>query len=72
MNFAGVIKPLLKQLHIYAVGCYGHGGSLHDASRYNVKDIGDAIARWIADVSGLPHGETLQKFKRCVTERIRL
>lgn len=50
LSFAHVIKPLSKQFHIYAVDCFGHGGSLHDASKYNVKDIGDAVTRFIADV----------------------
>lgn len=50
LSFANVIKPLSKIFHIYAVDCYGHGGSLHNASRYNVKDIGDAVTHLIADV----------------------
>ena len=50
LSFADVIKPLSKQFHVYAVDCFGHGGSLHDPSKYNIKDIRDAIARWIGDV----------------------
>ena len=41
---------LSKRFHVYAVDCYGHGGSLHDPSKYNVKDIGGAVARLIEDV----------------------
>ena len=37
-SFANVIKPLSKRFHVYAVDCYGHGGSLHDPSKYNVGD----------------------------------
>lgn len=40
LSFADVIKPLSKQFHVYAVDCCGHGGSLHDPSKYSVKDIG--------------------------------
>ena len=29
LSFADVIKPLSKQFHIYAIDCYGHGGSQH-------------------------------------------
>ena len=50
LSFAGVIKSLSRRFHVYAVDCYGHGGSLHDASKYNVKDISDAVTRFIADV----------------------
>ena len=50
LSFAEVIKPLSKKFHVYAVDCYGHGGSLHDAAKYNVKDIGEAITCFIRDV----------------------
>ena len=52
LSFAKVIKPLSKKFHIYAVDCYGHGGSLHDPSKYNVKDIGNAVTSFIGDVIG--------------------
>ena len=52
LSFAGVIKPLSKKFHIYAVDCYGHGGSLHDPDKYNIKDIGNAVIRFIEDVIG--------------------
>ena len=52
LSFDNVIKPLSKQFHVYAVDCFGHGGSLHAPSKYNVRDIGDAIARFIAEVVG--------------------
>ena len=50
LSFEHAIKPLSKKFHVYAVDCYGHGGSLHDPSQYNVKDIGEAIAGFIRDV----------------------
>ena len=52
LSFANVVKPLSKQFHVYAVDCYGHGGSLHDPSQYNVRGIGSAVARFIEDVIG--------------------
>ena len=52
LSFAGVIKPLSKKFHVYAIDYYGHGGSLHDPDKYNVKDIGNAIIRFIEDVIG--------------------
>lgn len=49
-SFDNVWAKLAKKYHIYAVDCYGHGGSLHDAARYNVADIGKAVIRFIEDV----------------------
>ena len=52
LSFSRVMKPLSKKFHVYAVDCYGHGGSLHDPAQYHVKAIGDAVARFIGDVIG--------------------
>ena len=52
LSFEQIMKPLSKKFHVYAVDCYGHGGSLHDPSKYHVKDIGEAIASFIGDVIG--------------------
>ncbi len=49
-SFENVWTKLSKRYHVYAVDCYGHGGSLHDAERYNVADIGKAVIRFIEDV----------------------
>lgn len=49
-SFENIRKKLAKKYHVYAVDCYGHGGSLHDAAKYNVVDIGTAIIRFIEDV----------------------
>lgn len=49
-SFDNVWTKLEKKFHVYAVDCYGHGGSLHDAERYNVVDIGKAIIQFIKDV----------------------
>ncbi len=51
-SFFDVMKKLAKKFHVFAVDCYGHGGSLRDPSKYNVKDIGCAIAKFIEDVIG--------------------
>jgi len=49
-SFDNVWTKLAKKYHVYAVDCYGHGGSLHDAAQYNVADIGKAMIRFIGDV----------------------
>jgi len=49
-SFDNVWKKLAKKYHVYAVDCYGHGDSLHDAAQYNVGDIGKAVIRFIDDV----------------------
>ncbi len=46
-SYEKIAKKLAKHFHVYAVDCYGHGGSLHDATRYHVKAIGDAIIDFI-------------------------
>ena len=38
-SFFCVMPKLARHFHVYAVDCYGHGRSLHDASRYNVAVI---------------------------------
>lgn len=50
LSFEKVMKPLSKKYHIYSIDCYGHGGSLHDASHYNVVDISNAMISFIKDV----------------------
>ncbi len=49
-SFDHAWAKLAKKYHVYAVDCYGHGGSLHDAAQYNVVDIGKAVTRFIDDV----------------------
>ncbi len=50
VSFENVWGHLSKQYHIYSVDCYGHGESLHNATQYNVEDIGKAIICFIEDV----------------------
>lgn len=49
-SFENVWTKLSEKYHIYAVDCYGHGKSLHDAEKYNIEDIGNAIIQFIKDV----------------------
>lgn len=49
-SFNNVWEKLAEKYHVYSVDCYGHGGSLHDATQYNVMDIGNAIICFIEDV----------------------
>ena len=49
-SFFSVMPKLAQHFHVYAVDCYGHGGSLHDASKYNVADIGNATIDFIQNV----------------------
>ena len=37
------MPELAHHFHVYAVDCYGHGGSLHEASKYNIADMGNAV-----------------------------
>lgn len=49
-SFFGIMPRLSRHFHVYAVDCYGHGGSLHDVSKYNVADIGNATVDFIQNV----------------------
>lgn len=49
-SFENVWARLSEKYHIYAVDCYGHGKSLHNAEKYNIKDAGNAIIHFIEDV----------------------
>ena len=49
-SFFGVMPKLARYFHVYAVECYGHGGSLRDASKYNVVNIGNAVIDFIQNV----------------------
>lgn len=49
-SFFNVMPELSRHFHVYAVDCYGHGGSLHEVEKYNVTDMGNAIIDFIQDV----------------------
>lgn len=53
-SFFGVLPKLAQWFHVYAVDCYGHGGSLHDPARYDVVHIGAAVIAFLRDVVGAP------------------
>lgn len=52
LSFKDTFRVLSKKYHIYSIDCYGHGGSSHDVEKYNVKDIGDTVIRFIENVVG--------------------
>lgn len=49
-SFDNVWTRLADKYHVYAVDCYGHGKSLHDPEKYNIKDIGGAIIGFAEEV----------------------
>ena len=49
-SFKNVWKQLSETYHVYSIDCYGHGKSLHQAEKYNVAEIGNAIIRFMEDV----------------------
>ncbi len=51
-TYEKVAKKLSHMFHIYSVDCFGHGGSSHESSLYNIKSIGNAIINFIKDVVG--------------------
>lgn len=51
-NYAKVAKQLSKKFHIYSIDCYGHGGSLHNPTQYNIKAIACAIIDFIKNEIG--------------------
>ena len=50
LSFQESFSALSKKYHIYSVDCYGHGGSLHQAEKYNIADIGTAILSFLENV----------------------
>lgn len=52
LNFEKVWGRLSKAYHIYSIDCYGHGKSLHNAGKYNLADIGNAVISFIENVAG--------------------
>ncbi len=52
LSYKKVATRLSDKFHVYSVDCYGHGGSLHDAEKYNIKAIGNAITAFIQNEIG--------------------
>lgn len=53
-SFDGVWAQLAKKYHVYALDCFGHGGSSHDPEKYTVQAIGDAVIGFIENAVGQP------------------
>lgn len=51
-SFENVMGDLAKIYHVYAVDCYGHGGSAHNPALYNLKEQSFGIAEFIRVVAG--------------------
>ena len=51
-SFRKCFRVLSRKYHVFAVDCYGHGGSLHDPEKYDLHAIGSAVAAWIRQVVG--------------------
>lgn len=49
-SFENVWMQLSEKYHVYSIDCYGHGGILHDCTKYNIADISNAIICFIEEV----------------------
>lgn len=47
-DYARVLPELSENWHIFAVDCYGHGQSTHDAEKYYLRENGDDLI-WFVD-----------------------
>lgn len=51
-DYAAVLPGLSKKFHVFAVDCYGHGKSGHDASLYSCEANGKALIGFMENVIG--------------------
>ena len=51
-DYARVLPELSKNWHVFAVDCYGHGGSSHDEKKYYLDANGDDLIWFIGHVIG--------------------
>ncbi len=51
-DYCTVLPELSKNWHVFAVDCYGHGGSTHDESKYYLNILGDDLIWFINEVIG--------------------
>lgn len=49
-DYCRVLPELSKNWQVYAVDCYGHGGSSHEESKYYLKENGDDLIWFIDEV----------------------
>lgn len=53
-NYAPVLPDLARHFHVYAVDCYGHGGSDWVPEKYSAALMGADFATFITEVIGEP------------------
>ena len=51
-DYASVLPELAKRYHVFAVDCFGHGDSAHDASLYTCAVNGDAFIAFAGQAVG--------------------
>ena len=49
-DYDKVLPELTKSFHVYAIDCYGHGKSSHDADLYSCKANGEALTWFMSHV----------------------
>ena len=49
-NYFRVLPELSKRYHVYAVDCYGHGGSAQVPEKYSAVRHGEDLRRFVSDV----------------------
>lgn len=49
-DYARVLPQLSKQMHVFAVDCYGHGKSSHEEEKYYLKENGDDLIWFINNI----------------------
>ena len=53
-DYAPVLPALVKEYHVYAVDCYGHGGSSKNPDKYSAEAIGTDLIWFLNNVIGQP------------------
>lgn len=53
-DYAKVLPDLAKDFHVFAVDCFGHGESAHDAGLYTCQALGNALIGFADSVIGEP------------------
>ena len=53
-NYWPALPELAQHFHVFAVDCYGHGGSAHARDRYTNLAMGRDLAHFIREVVGQP------------------
>jgi pimeloyl-ACP methyl ester carboxylesterase len=49
-NYAPALPELAKYFHVFAVDCYGHGGSSHDPAKYSNTIQGEDLLSFVRNV----------------------